>query len=49
MQKQIGIAADGGGIHECSASRQWLELWPTPAVLAVVLLEAGQMPHSKKT
>lgn len=44
MQKQLGIATDGGGIHERSARNQWYELWPTPTVSVAVFLEAGQGP-----
>ncbi|MHB8345985.1 MAG: hypothetical protein ACYDHM_02180 [Acidiferrobacterales bacterium] len=44
MQKQLGIATDGGGIHERSAWNQWYELWPTPTVSVAVFLEAGQGP-----
>lgn len=44
MQKQIGIATDGGGIYERSAWNQWYEMWPTPTVSVAVFLEAGQGP-----
>ncbi|MHB8348668.1 MAG: hypothetical protein ACYDHM_16330, partial [Acidiferrobacterales bacterium] len=40
----LGIATDGGGIHERSAWNQWYELWPTPTVSVAVFLEAGQGP-----